>query len=126
MMTSLNRLDQDGELAESLAAEDIRCGDVIAILDVIYEFPSFLWPGESYVLPPDEPVCVRLRSHHTGKPLKVEAICLPYVLVKAPDGCHKTLDVRRCRLVRLSRAYAQKAWKRFRKARKSRSPGEGA
>ena len=119
-MTTLNHITDDAELAKTVAAEDIRRGDVVAILDMVHEYPSFLWCNDSHVLPPDEPVCVRWRSRHTGKPLKVKAICLPYVLVKTPTGRHKTLDVRQCRLVRLSNCYAKKAWKRFRKARKKR------
>ena len=117
-MTTLKHMNHDGELAKTLAGEDVRCGDVVAILDVILEFPSFLWDDDPHVLPPQEPVYVRWRSAHTGKPLKVEAICLPYILVKTPKGRHKTLDLRQCRLVRLSDGYAKKAWKEFCKARK--------
>ncbi len=109
---------QDGRLAKILGAEDIHIGDVVAILDVVYEYPSFLWCDDPHVLPPQEPVYVRWRSQHTKKPLKVKAICLPYILVKTPKGRHKTLDVRQCRLVRLNEFYAKQAWKRLRKAHK--------
>ncbi len=119
-MTTLKHLAHDGTLAKTLAAEDIQLGDVVAILDVVHEYPSFLWCDDPHVLPPQEPVCVRWRSDQTGRPLKVKAICLPYILVKTPKGRHKTLDVRQCRLVRLSDCYAKKAWKRFRKARKNK------
>ncbi len=117
-MTTLKHISHDSELAKTLAGEDVCCGDMVAILDVILEFPSFLWGDDPNVLPPQEPVYMRSRSAHTGKPLKVKAICLPYILVETPKGRHKTLDVRQCRLVRLGDGYAKKAWKKFRKARK--------
>jgi hypothetical protein len=117
-MTTLKRMNQESKLAKTLAGEDLRCGDVVAILDVILEFPSFLWREDTHVLPPHEPVCVRWRSAHGGEPLKVKAICLPYVLVKTPRGRCETLDLRQCRLVRLGRGYAKKAWKEFCRAHK--------
>jgi hypothetical protein len=117
-MATLDHVARAGKLAKSLAAEDVQRGDVVAILDMVCEYPSFLWSDDPHVLPPQEPVCVRWRSQHTKKPLKVKAICLPYILVKTPKGRHKTLDVRQCRLVRLSDDYAKKAWKQFRKAGK--------
>jgi hypothetical protein len=113
----------ESELARSLAAEDIRLGDVIAVLDAVYEFPSFLWNGEFSGLAPDEPVRVRLRSRQAGRPLKVRAICLPYVLVETPAGRRRTVDVRQCRLVRLGDAYARKAWKQFAKLAKRKNAG---
>ncbi len=91
-----------------------------AILDMAYEFPSFLWGNDSHMLSPEEPVCVRMRGEHTGRPLKVKAICLPYVLVKYPNGRHRTLDMRRCRFARLGDRYARKAWKEFGKKRKKK------
>ena len=120
-MKTLNHIAHAGELAKTLPAEDIRRGDVVAILEMVYEYPSFLWSDDPHVLPPHEPVCVRWRSQHTKKPLKVKAICLPYILVKTPKGRHGTLDVRQCRLIRLSDCYARKAWKQFRKTGKKKS-----
>jgi len=120
-MKTVVQTTNEGELAKILGAEDIQRGDMVAILDVMHEYPSFLWNDDPHVLPPQEPICVRWRTQHTRVPLKVKAVCLPYVLVKTPKGRHKTLDVRQCRLVRLNRFYAKKAWKQFRKARKKGS-----
>ena len=119
-MTTLNHTAHAAELAKTLAAEDIRRGDFVAILDVVYEYPSFLWCDDAQVLPPTEPVRVRWRSQRASRPLKVKAICLPYLLVKTPKGRHGTLDVRQCRLVRLSDCYVKKAWKQYRKAAKKK------
>ena len=120
-MKTFKQIYQDTDLAKSLAAEDIRRGDVVAILDMVYEYPSFLWNREPHMLAPQEPVRVRLCDQCAGKPLKVKAICLPYVLVKRPNGRYSTLDMRRYRLVRLSDGYARMAWKQYRKNRKKKS-----
>jgi hypothetical protein len=107
----------DSFVARSLASEDLRCGDFVAILHEIVEWPSFFWSCDSHVLPPDEPVRMVARSSEGGTPLKVKAICLPFVFVKKPCGQHRTLDVRQHRLVRLTAEYAQPVWKTLSKGR---------
>ncbi|MBN2217334.1 MAG: hypothetical protein JW719_08150 [Pirellulales bacterium] len=120
-----NTIMDNVELAKSLAAEDVRCGDLVAILDVVCEYPSFLWNGDSQLLSPHDPIRVRWRSPAPSRPLKVKAICLPYLLVKSPNGRHATLDTRQCRLVRLSGAYAKKAWNQLKTdAQKRESKGK--
>ncbi|MGD9126727.1 MAG: hypothetical protein PVH19_05045 [Planctomycetia bacterium] len=111
-MNTYSQINQDTHLAKCLAAEDIRCGDMVTVLDTVYELPSFLWHAEPHQLPPNEPVHIRFIScEQPGQPMRVKAICLPYVFVKRPDKRHVTLDTRRCRLVRLSDDYARQAWK---------------
>ena len=61
-------------------------------------------------------------SCHTddcGLPLKVKAICLPFVFVKKPCGKHRTLDFRQQRLVR-SPDYASVVWKTLSKESRAR------
>ena len=119
-METTKPVDDDIQLARSLAAEDVRVGDMVAILDTLGEYPSFLWDRDAELLPPHEPVRVRWLGQKAGKPLKVKAICLPYILAKAPSGRYRTIDVRRCRLARLSPRYARMAWKQCRKACKKK------
>ena len=98
-------------VSRSLAAEDLKRGDFVAILQEIVEWPSFFWNCDAQLLPPDQPVRLVCRNADGGTPLKVKAICLPFVFVKKPCGQHQTLDVRQHRLVRLSDEYAQAVWK---------------
>ena len=56
-------------------------------------------------------------------PLKVKAICLPFVLVKHPLRGTIALDVRRYQLARLDPAYAELA-RRSLKQRKKRTSGK--
>lgn len=105
----------DASLARPLAAEDLRCGDFVSILHEVVEYPSFFWSCDPELWPPGEPVRMRLRPSDGGTPLKVKAICLPFVFVKSPCGKHRTLDVRQQHLVRLSREYARRVWDAMRK-----------
>jgi len=114
MKTRLSARSETG-LAASVAPEDLCCGDYVAILSVIYEYPSFLWCWDSARLSPDEPVRVECTDGHTGTPLKIKAICLPFVFVKDPAGKHRALDIRLCRLGRLSRKFARHVWKTLRR-----------
>jgi hypothetical protein len=94
-------------VARPLAAEDVRRGDYVSVLSEIFELPSFLWTSDAQLLPPDQLVRIECRGSEGGLPLKVKAICLPYIFVKKPCGGHKTLDVRQHRLVRLCPEYAR-------------------
>jgi hypothetical protein len=97
----------ESHVARSLAAEDLRCGDFVAILHEVVEWPSFFWCGDPQLLPPDQPVRLVCRAGDGGVPLKVKAICLPFVFVKQPCGKHRVLDVRQHRLVRLGDGYCR-------------------
>jgi hypothetical protein len=103
--------DTNSELSRTLAAEDVRRGDYVSILHEIVELPSYYWNCEAWTHPPEQPVRLRWRTADCGLPLKVKAVCLPFVFVKKPCGEHRTLDVRQHALVRLTRAYGRAVWK---------------
>jgi len=100
--------------AACVAPEDLNRGDYIAVLTEIVEFPSFFWhdavPSER-----DELVRVRCIPGESGMPLKVKAICLPFVLVKSSLGECETIDIRKVQLVRLDKQYAKAASRKLRK-----------
>jgi hypothetical protein len=104
-------------LAASVAPEDLKRGDYVAVLNEIIQFPSFLWFDSS--LNSDQDI-VRTRwiPTESGTPLKVKAICLPFVLVKSPFRVPETIDVRRVQLVRLNDDYARQVRKDLRKQHK--------
>lgn len=107
-------------LAKTLAPEEIQRGDFVTQLSVTCELPSFLWDADAATMPRDEPVRIRFVPECGGVPLKVRSVCLPFVLVKLPNGERQSLDVRKCRLARLDRAYAADAWKAYKKAKPKR------
>jgi hypothetical protein len=119
MKTTANNQECAASLARSLAAEDLRCGDFVGILNETIELPSYHWRSDGQLLPPDELVRIVYRPAEGGTPLKVKAICLPFVFVKHPSGQHQTLDVRRQQLVRLTKSYARLVWKTLTKANES-------
>jgi hypothetical protein len=101
----------EATLAKPLAPEDIRQGDFVTPLWVIAEIPSFWWRCDSWSLPIEEPVRIRFLPNYEGVPLKVRSVCVPFVLVKAPSGEQKVLDLRSCQLAKLDSAHATRAWK---------------
>jgi hypothetical protein len=106
-------------LAAAVAPEDLRNGDHVAVLTEVVEVPSCCWcdlPGH----PPEEPIRLRLMSRDSGLPLRIQSICLPFVLVRTPCGWSESIDIRRVQLVRVTRAYARTAWKQARKERDQR------
>jgi hypothetical protein len=119
-MEAASTTARESYVSRSLPAEDLRCGDFVAILHEIVEWPSFFWCcADPQLLPPDEPVRLVTRASDAGTPLKVKAISLPFVFVKRPCGGHLALDVRHHRLVRLSESYAREVWKTMSKRRKA-------
>jgi hypothetical protein len=108
----------DSRTAKVLAPEDLRVGDYVALLHVVWELPSFFWCGGIGTNRPEEPVCLPLMPNNGGVPYRVRSVCLPFVLVKSPTGAPRHLDVRRYRLARLDRAYARAAWRACKKKRR--------
>jgi hypothetical protein len=112
-MKTIRELCDSPQLSASVAPEDLNCGDYVAALNVLHQFPSFLWSCDSYAIPPEEPVQVRFRAPGAGTPLKIKAISLPFLFVKPPKGAAQTMDVRHTQFVRLDPAYAQTVWKQL-------------
>ncbi len=104
-------------LAATVAAEDLRVGDDVAVLNEIHEVPTWFWTFSEISDASDGLVRIKTASRSAGTPLKVEGICLPFVLLKRPDGKPKQVDVRRVQLVRLDRAYARLVRKAMRERR---------
>jgi hypothetical protein len=109
-------------LAKALAPEDVRAGEFVAVLEEVWEAPSFFWSDGGALMPREEVVRIRYTPTSEAVPLKVKGVCLPYVLVKQPCGAKRTLDVRKSRLARLDRRYARAAWKAYRKRARHAGP----
>src|SRR4029453_8801147 len=76
----------EAHLATSLAPEDIGPGDFVSILYELLELPSYFWSCDAQLLPPSEPIRMPWRTADCGTPLKVKAVCLPFIFVKHPSG----------------------------------------
>lgn len=107
---------QATSVAKLLAPEDVRAGDYVAVLRVTYEVPSFYWCGEPALEDRSDLVRLRMLPDQPAMPLKVVAVCLPFVLVSSPTGEARTLDLRRHQIARLDRSFAKSA-RRLRKAK---------
>jgi hypothetical protein len=107
---------QDSEaslIAAVVAPEDLRRGDYVAVLSEIIELPTFLWT-ETLSSERGETIRVRRLPTEGRVPLKIKAICLPFVFVKRPNRQFETIDVRLTNLVRLEKHYAKTVWKKLR------------
>jgi hypothetical protein len=111
---SINSPSTDTLIAASVAPEDLQRGNFVAILNEVFEFPSFMWcdcmPGER-----DQLVRLRCLPTHAGVPLRIKSLCLPFVFVKSPYGYYQSMDVRKVQLVRLEDCYAKCVWKTLRR-----------
>jgi hypothetical protein len=103
-------------LAASVAPEDLGIGDFVAVLNEIHEYPAIVWcdlgSGSA-----DELIRVRTCATDGGTPLKIKAICLPFVYAKSPEGSTRTIDIRQVQLVRLKKRYSETIWNDLRKQR---------
>jgi hypothetical protein len=107
-------------LAATIAGEDLRPGDDVTLLNEVHEFPSFFWDCTAGTLSPHQTVHVQCAARDGGVPLRVKAICLPFVLLKSPTKDHRIIDTRRVQLVRLDRSYAKRARKHLRRGKPPR------
>ncbi|NUQ66641.1 MAG: hypothetical protein HUU20_29615 [Pirellulales bacterium] len=102
--------------AATVAGEDLACGDYVSLLNETVDMPSYFWDGWGASLSPEELVRLRLIPDRAGQPLRVIAICLPFVYAKTPNGEMVILDTRRMQLVRLDRKCAKLVWRELRQA----------
>jgi len=103
------------------APEDLHVGDYVTVLRAVYDLPSFLWCSETIGQPAEQPIRYQCIPDDSGTPLKVRAVCLPFVHVRHPCGRHETLDVRRHTLGGLNKQYAQEVVRTLQRKRKRRS-----
>jgi hypothetical protein len=111
-------LQLEPSAAATIAGEDLACGDYVALLNETVGFPSFLWDACGASLSPYELVRVKVIPSTAGHPLRVIAICLPFVYAKTPGGETVTIDTRQMQLVKLHRKCAKVIWKELRLATK--------
>ncbi len=93
---------------QSIAADDVSVGDFVVVMNVTLQYPSFLWCHEPVAFSRPEMIPLNWMPTDGGKPLKVIAICIPFLLVKKVDGTRETLDLRQCRIARISPEFAEK------------------
>jgi hypothetical protein len=117
-MKSQTVLPLEPSAAATIAGEDLASGDYIALLNQTVDFPSFLWDACGASLSPHELVRLKVIPGNAGRPMRVIAICLPFVYAKTPKGKTATIDTRRTQLVRLDRKCAKVIWKELRRAPK--------
>jgi hypothetical protein len=113
-MKTQPHIDPELTLAATVSGEDLRVGLDVAVLNETFELPSFMWSCCDVTLDPHELVRLQYQSRDGGTPLRVRAVCLPFVFVEQPDGRHRTIDLRRTQLVRLDRDYARLVRKKLR------------
>jgi hypothetical protein len=113
-MSTKSEKNQESGIARPLAPEDVRAGDYICVMKVLQEYMPF-WAilEESWKKP--ELIRLTWMPADSGTPLKVVEVCIPFVLVQQVDGTHKTLDLRRHGVGRLSDRFGSRAFKRLRR-----------
>ena len=99
-----------------LAPEDIHDGQFVSLLDEIGEHISCFFPSDATLDGP-APRRVRWLPDEGELPMRVIAVCLPFVLVERADGQNRVLDVRHHRLTLITDRFGRKAFKRFRPKR---------
>jgi hypothetical protein len=103
-------------VAKTLAPEEIRAGDFVAILRVTTQWPSFFWCGGEAPQPVESAIRIPWILNDGGVPLRVVSVCLPFVLAKPPTGPSIILDVRVCQFGKLGVPFAIAARKALKKA----------
>ena len=105
--TSIQTDTQLQTVSRRLAPEDIQVGNFVTILQQVLELPTFLWLGETAAVDRERPVAYRHTPANSGEPLKVLAVCLPFVYVENTSGEPATLEVRRSELAELPASYVE-------------------
>jgi hypothetical protein len=105
----MNQSANNPSVARVLAPEDVRVGQFVALFtrtDEHYDSALFSCSAAG-----PRKVRIHWLADEGSKPLRVEGVCIPFVLVRTPKGKAKMLDLRRDGLVRLDPRFA---WRAFR------------
>ncbi|MEM7625823.1 MAG: hypothetical protein AAF333_09350 [Planctomycetota bacterium] len=97
--------------ARPLPPDDVRVGDDVTVAHVTVQILAHEDP------PPGEDrnrlLRARMIPDYAGTPLRIEEVCLPFVVARTPQGGHGTLDLRRHHLYRLDEEFTRRAFKRL-------------
>lgn len=117
-------MDHHTRIARPIAPEDLRQGMYLAVLSITHELLPLLCDS-AWLFERAEPCRIAFwPDEEEAEPVKVVALCLPFVLVKDAQRRVRTLDVRRHRLAALSEEFGRRFFKRARAAREARRSGE--
>ena len=125
-MSSTSTVKPDPSVAARVAGEDIACGDFVGVLTETIEVPSYFWDCSDVTMTPGEMIRFKLLPQDSGAPLKVIAVCLPFVYATDAHGKAVTLDTRRVQLVRIDRQCAKTVCKAIRGKKASRDRDKSA
>lgn len=115
---SMNTAPLESLTARPLAPEDVVCGQYVSIRHTVGEY----LPCPDSAEPWKTPRIVRVEwLPGSNAPMKVLEVCVPFVLVKLPNGRPVMLDTRRYRLLQLAPRFGREAWKRLRAAHRRRA-----
>ena len=92
-----------------IAPEDLRPGDYVAALHIVLELLPCCAGADDWK--PPTPQRVLLLPWAGGKPVRVQELCLPFVLARSSHGDACTFDVRRYRLARVSKRYGREVFR---------------
>jgi hypothetical protein len=112
--------------AKAVAPEDIRRGDVVAVLLEMDERVPFVSADEWRSSKKDIPTVRAWTLPPYPRAFRVLAVSLPFVYVLEDDDDKRLLDVRQVRLARLSGAVRRAAFPRKKKAGTSSKPAAAA
>lgn len=101
--------EQNITVAKPLAPEDVAPGQFVAILHEVVNTPRWAFDEGVWTLRPS-PGSHAQAPEEFDVPMRVVAVCLPFVLVTCAPGGLRQVDVRRARLALLSAEYAAKAF----------------
>lgn len=92
-----------------IGPEDVRRGQYVTLTHATYELlVDRCGMGSGQELKTGK---VTIIPYEAGHPLKVVSVCLPFVLVVDMNKRHRTLDLRRQQIARLSKAFGKRAFK---------------
>lgn len=113
-------MDQHTSIAHRVAPEDLRRGMYVAVLSITHELLP-LFCESAWLFERSEPCRMAFwpDAEETG-PVKIIAVCLPFVLVKEAQGRVRTMDVRRHRLAVVTEEFGRTCFKRVRAVREAR------
>ncbi len=126
MCDAMNKKKDTGiSVVRQVRADDVCVGDYVVVMHESYDFVSMSCFSDTDSMKVER---VTVLPNQTKSPVRIEAVCVPFLMVKAVGGKRTMVDMRRVQLAQVSGRFGQavfaamqpKKSKKSGKARRSR------
>ncbi len=122
-MNKTNKKKDNGiSVVRQVRADDVCVGDYVVVMHESYDFVSMACFSDADSTKVER---VTVLPNETKPPVRIEAVCVPFLMVKAVGGKRTMVDMRRVQLGQVSSRFGRSVFAALRPKRSKKSGKAG-